>query len=467
MIRSGKQFCSWPALLSPTFEPSPGVACGRFSRAVLLIGLFFALTRLCWGYSLLTHEEIVDILWKDQIRPLLLKSYPAATEEQLHHAHAYAYGGSLIQDIGYYPFGSKFFSDLVHYVRTGDFVSNLIVESVDIDQYAFALGALAHYSSDNCGHPLVNHAVALTFPKLRAKYGEAVSYQQSPKAHVQTEFGFDITQVAKGRYTSDHYHDFIGFEVSKASLERAFFKTYGLRLEEVLDHVDLAIGTFRRAVSQVVPEMVRAALTAYHPEIVTETPNFTEKKFLYNLSRAQYETEWGKEYREPGFITRVLGFIVRLIPKIGVLQGLAFKIPTSQTEDLYIKSVNNTVENYRRLLREVGKGNIQFPNLNCDTDREVRLGEYALSDETYARLLESLIKRDQKGVQPELRANILAFYAGTDAPNGSFKAQKAWERTADELEALRAGPNSMAEAEIRKRLMNLPFKLQSPKAKGS
>ena len=464
MTRSGEQFCFWPAVPRHTFKTSAGIFHRRFSRSVL-IWLFFGFTKLCWGYSLLTHEEIVDILWKDQIQPLLLKSYPAATEEQLHHAHAYAYGGCLIQDMGYYPFGSQFFSDLVHYVRTGDFVSSLIRESADINEYAFALGALAHYSSDNNGHPLVNHAVALTFPKLRAKYGETVSYEQNPKAHIQTEFGFDITQVAKGRYTSDRYHDFIGFGISKALLERAFYKTYGLRLEEVLDHVDLAIGTFRRAVSQVIPEMVRAALTAYHPEIVRETPNFSEKRFLYNLSRAQYETEWGTEYRKPGFITRVLGFLVRLIPKIGVLKGLAFKIPTPETEDLYLKSVNKTVESYQTLLRQVGQGNIQFSDLNCDTGREVRLGQYALSDETYARLLDILVRRGLESVPPELRANILAFYSGANPPKMRRKARKAWERTLAELQALRAGPNSAAETEIRTRLITSPFKLESPKAR--
>ena len=210
-----------------------------FSRAALLVWLLFAAARLCWGYSLLTHEEIVDILWKDQIKPLLLERYPAATQEELRKAHAYAYGGSLIHDIGYYPFGNEFFSDLTHYVRTGDFVANLIGESADLNEYAFALGALAHYASDNSGHPLINHAVALTFPKLRAKYGEKVTYADSPKAHIRTEFGFDITQVAKNRYTSDQYHDFIGFQVSKPLLERAFLRTYGLPLGKVLGYEDL------------------------------------------------------------------------------------------------------------------------------------------------------------------------------------------------------------------------------------
>lgn len=437
-----------------------------FAWTGLALGLLLAAATPGWGYSLLTHEELVDIAWHDQIEPLLLKRYPAATPAQLHRAHAYAYGGSLIQDIGYYPFGNKFFSDLTHYTRTGDFVANLVRESADLDEYAFALGALAHYAADIFGHPLVNHAVALSFPKLRAKYGPTVTYEQCPKAHIQTEFGFDITQVAKHRYTSDAYHDFVGFSVSRAVLERAFFRTYGLRLEQVLGHVDLAIGTFRRAVSEVIPEMTHAALTVYHPELVREWPNFNEQEFLYNLSRAQYEAEWGNDYRRPGWLAGSLGFLVRWAPKVGALRALAFRIPTSKTEDLYLRSVNVAVEGFRKLLRQVEAGNLQFPNVDCDTGRPTVPGEYVLSDATYSHLLDTLIRQGLQGVGPDLRANILTFYAHQDPPQKARYGNRARQRTTLELEALAAEPNSAAAiaAEVRRRLMAPPFKLASPKA---
>jgi hypothetical protein len=441
-------------------------ACGGLIRAVPILFGLVALTDSSWGYSLLTHEEIVDISWKDDLVPLLLKRYPAATEKQLHEAHAHAYGGCLLQDIGYYPFGNKFFSDLTHYVRSGDFVANLIRESEDLDEYAFALGALSHYSSDSMGHPPVNLAVALTFPKLRSKYGDSVTYEQNPKAHIQTEFGFDITQVAKRRFTSDRYHDFIGFQVSKPLLERAFLRTYGLRLEAVMGGTDLAIGTYRRAVSQVIPEMTRAALTTYHPELVREVPNFSERQFLYNLSRVQYETEWGREYRKPGFVARVLGWFVKLVPKVGILGGLAFKIPTQHTEDLYIQSVNRTVEDYRLRLRQVGQGNLHFPNMDCDTGRPTTPGEYTLCDATYARLLDELLKRKPPEVPPALRADILAFYADP-AKVKTRKHRRARQRLALELKALQSGANSTLAFEIRQRLEEPPFKLQSPKAAGA
>src|SRR5206468_7622798 len=296
---------------------------------------------------------VIDLVWEDQLQPMLMQRFPHTSPEDLRHAHAFAYGGSLVQDMGYYPFGKKYFSDLLHYVRTGDFVSALFSESSDINEYAFALGALAHYSADNQGHPTVNKAVALEFPKLRKKFGNEVTYADNPKAHIRTEFGFDVTQVAKNRYTSDRYHDFIGFEMSKPVLERAFQDTYGIPLSDVITNEDLAIGTFRRAISKILPEMTRVALLARKKELVSETPNFNSRKFRYYLSRASYQREWGKGYRRPGFGTRVLAFFLKFVPKRGPFEAVDFKIPTQQTEDLYIASVNRTIEDYKHLLGEV------------------------------------------------------------------------------------------------------------------
>ncbi len=394
----------------------------------------------CAAYSVLTHEEVVDLEWKDNILPLLKKRFPSATDDDLKKAHAFAYGGSLVQDMGYYPFGSKYFSNLTHYVRSGDFVVNLLQESSDLDEFAFALGALAHYSADNCGHPTINKVVALQFPKLAKKYGKEVTYEDNPKDHIRTEFGFDVTQVAKNRYTSDRYHDFIGFEISKPVLERAFFDTYSIPLSDVISNEDLAFGTFRRAISKVIPEMTRVALIARRKEIVAETPNFRKRQFRYYLSRTNYEKEWGKGYRRPGFGTRLLAFILRFVPKVGPFKALDFKIPTQQTEDLFIASMDRTVEDYTKLLHEVADGNLHLANTDFDTGRDTRAGEYRLTDQTYARLLDQLAGHNFDQVTPELRANILAFYSNPSAPNATKKKQAAWQETEAEIEKLRALP---------------------------
>ena len=245
---------------------------GNRSRWSIRIVAILIAVLLCnshsFAYSVLTHEEIVDLVWTDELRPLLLQRFPTLTEDQLTEAHAYAYGGAVIQDLGYYPFGSVEFSNLVHYVRSGDFVRELLAQSQDANEYAFALGALAHYTSDVAGHPAVNEAVAIEYPKLRAKYGNSVKYAEDHTAHLKTEFGFDMVQVAKNRYASKQYHDFIGFQVSKPLLERTFPVVYGLELKDVLPREDLAVGSYRFAVSRMIPELTQVALRTHQKDMI-------------------------------------------------------------------------------------------------------------------------------------------------------------------------------------------------------
>lgn len=398
----------------------------------------FGLSQTGHGYSILTHEEIIDLLWADQIKPLLKQKFPAATEEELRKAHAYAYGGCLVQDMGYYPFGNKVFSDLVHYVRSGDFVEALLAESTDINEYAFSLGAMAHYAADIVGHPVVNAAVGREFPELRKKYGPIVTYAQNNKAHIRTEFGFDVVQVAKQRYNSDAYHDFIGFEVAKPVLERAFLKTYGVSLSDIFGNVDLSIGTFRWSVSRAIPEMTRVALLTKKDEMVKENPSFAKDKFLYNLKRSEYEKEWGKTYRKPGLGAKIMAIIFKIIPKVGPFKAIAFKMPNPDTETLYLNSVNNTVDTYRAYLRDLRAGNLQLANMDFDTGNRAQQGEYRLTDETYAKLLDKLAKEDFAGMQTDLRRNILAFYQNPSAPNFTKKKRDKWEKVQKELDQLKS-----------------------------
>jgi Zinc dependent phospholipase C len=389
------------------------------------------------AYSVLTHEQVVDLAWQDHMVPILLAGFPQATADDLKKAHAFAYGGSLVQDMGYYPFGNKYFSDLLHYVRSGDFVLTLFEDSHDINEYAFALGALAHYSSDNMGHPTINQVVAIEFPKLKKKFGDAVTYADDPKAHIRTEFGFDMVQVAKNRYTSDRYHDFIGFEVATPLLERAFLKTYGLQLADILGDEDLAIGSYRRAVSKFIPEMTRVALLNRRADVVRETPNFDRKKFLYHLSRVSYEKEWGRGYRKPGLGSRILAFLLRHIPKIGPATALDFKVPSTQAEDMYIQSINRTTENYNSLLREQRDYHLDLPDTDCDTGRQTGAAEYSLADKTYARLLHDLSNSNFAQLTPALRTNIMEFYSNLNAPYSTKKNSKSWSRTQRELAELK------------------------------
>jgi hypothetical protein len=392
------------------------------------------------GYSVLTHEEIVDLLWTDKLCPLLLNRYPGLSEDQIKEAHAYAYGGAVIQDLGYYPFGSVEFSNLVHYVRSGDFVRELILESQDADEFAFALGALAHYTADIAGHPAVNQAVAIQYPKLRVKFGNFVTFADDKTAHLKTEFGFDMVQVAKNRYASQQYHDFIGFQVSKSLLERVFPVVYGLELKDVLTHEELAVGSYRFAVSRLIPQMTKVALRTHKKDLMRETPNFAKRKFLYRLSRSDYEKEWGKDYARPGFGTKALAVFLRYVPKIGPFKALAFNNPTPRTEDLYFKSINTTVDQYRLFLEEVRNNSLQLANCDFDSGKATKAAEYSLTDRTYAKLLAQLARRKFDQTTPDLRDDILHFYSDLSVPIETKKDPTRWQTVLVDLDQLKLVP---------------------------
>jgi len=390
------------------------------------------------GYSVLTHEEIVDLLWTDGIRPLLLTRYPESSEEQINEAHAYAYGGAVIQDLGYYPFGSAEFSNLTHYVRSGDFVRELRLQSQDINEYAFALGALSHYASDIAGHPAVNQSVAIQYPALRAKFGKSVRYAQGKTAHLKTEFGFDMVQVARNRYASEKYHDFIGFKVSKALLERVFPVIYGVELKEILPRVDLTIGSYRFAISRLIPEMTQVALKTHKKDMMRETPTLARNKFLYRLSRSDYERDWGKDYKKPGLGVRFLAGFLRFMPKIGPCKALAFNNPTPEMEELYFKSINTTVDQYGAFLKDVRADSLLPPNRDLDDGKITKPGEYTLADNAYANLLARLSKLKFDRVTPDLRADILRFYSDLSIPIATKKDKARWQNVLAGLDQLKS-----------------------------
>lgn len=392
------------------------------------------------AYSVLTHEANIDAIWDTVIQPMLQQRFPTATKEDLTKARAFAYGGCIIQDLGYYPFGSKFFSNLLHYVRTGDFVEAMVRNSQDLNEYAFALGSLGHYAADNSGHPLaVNRSVALMYPKLRAKYGDLVTYENNKRAHTMVEFSFDVVQIASGAYLPDTYHNFIGFEVSKPLIERAFKEVYGFEMKEAFLSEDLAIGTYRHSVSHIIPQTTRVAWVKKRSEIEKLKPGIQRKQFVFRMSHKQYRKEFGKNYKEPGFFAHLLVFIFEIIPKIGPFSAFSFKTPTPQAENLFLESFKNTTERYRETLEAVRSGRaLSLKNTDFDTGKLAQFGEYRLADKTYAQLLDKLSSHKFADVSESLCANITDFYAAPPPPpkKGSKPAELK-EETRQQLAALK------------------------------
>lgn len=411
------------------------------SAPVFLLSVCLVWPTSSRAYAVLSHEAIIDAAWESHIKPLLLKKYPQATEEDLSRAQAYAYGGSIIQDMGYYPYGSPFFSDLTHYVRSGDFVQALLRDAQDLTEYGFALGALAHYAADNDGHRIgTNRAVAVLYPGLGKKFGDSVTYEDNKLAHVKTEFAFDVLEIAKERYAPEGYHDFIGFEVAPRVLEQAFRETYGLELKSVLTDKDKALNSYRRDVSKLIPKATRIAWHLKKDEIKDDIPDATKKRFLYNLSRSNYEREWGKNYKKPSPGEVFLAFLYKLIPKWGPLKILQFRTPTPVTEHMFEASFNATLSRYRKLLTEAGDGTLQLENDNFDVGESTGPGKYRLNDEAHATLLDKLAETKFVSISSEAKAELLHFYADPDALYTTKRNAKAWAKVQAQLPQLQAAP---------------------------
>jgi hypothetical protein len=383
---------------------------------LLLLLLLSVLARPAAAYSVLTHQAVIDSTWETCLVPLLHQHYPGATTGEMDEAKSYAYGGAIIQDMGYYPLGAEFFTDLTHYVRSGDFVRNLLDLARNRNEYAFALGALSHYVADNIGHPEGTNLIMPTvYPSLQAKYGAVVTYEKAPHRHTELEFSFDVVQVAAGRYRTQEYHKFIGFRVSKPVLERAFQQTYGLELGQVLFNIDVGIASFRFAVNQLLPAAARAAWHSQRKKIRQVSPRARRREYLYKTNKRKFEQEFGTEYEKPGFGARLMAKIINLLPKIGPLRTYAFKLPSAEGEAVFRKSYRAVLRGYCTLTHQQPKDTLAsvplVPDTSLDTGQPTRPGSYNLADETYAEWLRELYQHHFENVPAAAKQHLLAYYA--------------------------------------------------------
>lgn len=390
------------------------------------------------AYGPLAHEAFIDLAWKDELAPLLRDRFPDLTDEDLKTARKYAYGGSVMQDMGYYPFGNKLFTNLLHYVRSGDFIIALFEEAKDVNEYAFALGALSHYASDTTGHKLAtNRVVPMLYPELRRKFGDEVTFAEKPSAHIKVEFGCDVIEIAKGNYASEAFHELIGFDIAEDSLERAFFKTYGLHIDDIFLDTGLTIGTFRYSVSQLIPELTKIAWEQKKDDILKLHPDLTEESFYFRISRSEYEKQWGNKYRKPGFCTRAIGFFIRIFQKIGLFKTLSIKALTPETEQMFVRSFKETTEEYRQLLKQLRFGKLILQNMDLDTGGNPEAGEYELADETYEELVEKLASNQFANISLDLSDNILSFYSNLNRSLNTKKQKKDARKLIESLSLLR------------------------------
>lgn len=384
-----------------------------FPRFLLIVTIFIICRPLpSSSYALLAHEAIIDACWEKSLIPLLKLKYPGVTEEELKKAHTYVYGGAIIPDIGYFPFGSILFSNLVHYVRCGDFITALLEESHNINEYAFALGVLCHYEADSYGHSLgTNKAVAILFPRLRKKYGNEVTYEKGHDQHARVEFGFDVLQTAKGNYQPNAYHNFIGFAVNDSVLERAFFKTYGMNLKDVFRSLPAAITVFRLSVKTIIPELTKDAWKIKNSFITQLNPLATEKNYHYKMDKKNYQKEFTQPKVQSIFITLFIG----VLPKYGPLSKFKPKVPSPECEKLFEQSFDAILTHYSGAVKRLHSKEVSYDNIDLDTGKETVMGEYKLADKTYYQLLMKLKRNKFVLIDKGLKKNLIAYFSKHDA----------------------------------------------------
>lgn len=381
-----------------------------FLSTLLLLVLLMA-SRPAAAYSVLTHEEIIDLTWADSIQPLLLKRYPTLTPAELREAHAYAYGGCVIQDLGYYPFGKPIFSDLLHYVRTGDFIRALFRDSKDANDVAFAIGALSHYLGDTIGHPdAVNLAVGKEFPALEEKYGKNVNYAEGPHQHVRAEFAFDINAITKRRMAPERYLNRIGFAVPIPLLTRAFYDTYGLDLAKVLGNSNPKLRGYRYSVRTLLPRVAYAETLLYRKRMPADVPSPSLDALNKDIAVLSAANNWDGLRSHAGIGTHLLAGVIFVIPKIGALSDLSLRGPTSAAEQDYVNSLVKTVATLRHTLANATRSD-GLTNKDLDTGDEVYPGTYSLEDYTYADLLHRMTGDPSTPIPFGIKRDLSAYFA--------------------------------------------------------
>jgi hypothetical protein len=431
-----------------------------FVFATILLLLPFS--RQAVAYSLLTHEQLIDLTWQDAIVPLLKSRYPNLTPAELDRARAYAYGGCVIQDIGYYPFGDRSFSNLTHYVRTGDFVANLFRNAKNANELAFAVGALSHYIGDTIGHSeATNLAVPIEFHSLFDRYGPVVSYAEGKHQHVQTEFAFDINEIAHRRVAPLRYLRHIGLKVPAGLVGLAFYQTYGLT--DFAGHRShrFKVREYRWAVRTFIPR-IAYSVTVLHRKDEPAEPDTPDSIEVEREAAATAATDDWDAYRgkKPRFETYLLAGILYILPKFGPLSLIAVKGPTVQTEADYMRSVAQATAALRYELTRLTPLNDRqtapvgpvaqaapfgpsdrvhpFPNRDLDTGRVVQPGGYPLTDSTYAGLLHRITRQPAQPIPPGIKEDIEAYYTNPQHTSGTAKNPAKWARVQADLKILNA-----------------------------
>jgi hypothetical protein len=246
--------------------------------------------------------------------------------------------------------------------------------------------------------------------------------------------------LSKHRLAPGAYLRAVGLRVPNRLLAQAFEETYSLPLRDVVGPCRPAMRSYRTSVRSFLPRFAYAETVIHRNDFPPDMANASFQTFLDHIERADFQKVWNRYRRVPGIKTNLLALLIRILPRIGALSDLAIKIPTEDTQDLYVKSVNRTIEVYAGFLKQLAVTRQlaePIPNRDLDTGERTRPGAYARTDNTYATLLHKIARSPQRPIATDLKQNVLDYYSDANAPITTKKNGKAWAEVTKDIAVLR------------------------------
>jgi hypothetical protein len=411
----------------------------RCPLAILLVGLLaFVAPPHTYAYSILTHEQLIDLLWSSDILPMLHTRFPDARPEDLRLARKYAYGGALLADAGYYPKGEPYTANLTHYVLAGDFVTNLFRNATDVYELAFAVGALTHYVGDTIGHSTAtNPSVAIAFPNLVKPGGtqigtdglpEAiVTYEDGEAQYKQVEVGFDINSLNHKRFIPKKIMDRIGFDVPLQQFTYAFYQTYGLQVDFTHTDSSLNLHAYAGDAKGVITEGIYAIASKHKKDGPDESSIAELPEFQAMIANAEAEGHWNKYKRAGGFESKAMIVVLGVDPAIPIAR---VEMPITTTQRMYIRSVLQSVKLLKQILKtpvapterfiplwpsdQSNSSPTSLPNFNLDTGHLEPSRAYRLTDDAYFDLLGRIVANPTWPIPPSTKTAIQTYFSDSD-----------------------------------------------------
>ena len=395
---------------------SPASACERSDvprLAAFLIASSLLLIVPADGraFSVTAHQGVVDQAWGLTLVPLIRQRFPNATDRELTEAHAYARGGSISPILVLSARESFVFRPAA--LRSHRRFRQPSVNWGQLSgRICVRLGMLGHYEAPAGIRKRPIFRCPSSIPSSSRNTATPSPMRTHPRAPTNS------IRCAAGRSSqrnTDLFEHSIDFKVPRDALERAFAETYGLQLNDLFDNYDIAIYTYRWGFRTIINEGTGIAWALYRKDIESNEPGVTSKEFVREISRGDFERQFGKAFLEPGYLPRFVGFLGTLVPDVGPLKRLPFKPLPDSVQKLYFRAYRHASERYVHEVAAICANKAWLENINLDTGRADKSGEYAPADEAWVDLLELHDKSHFANVRDDLASDFRAHFRDRNA----------------------------------------------------